>query len=127
MLLGLVEDLLVQFQLHQRIEEIVLLGAHVHAVENAQDLALRTLSPGLSSRNSVWPLLGSDPGLGDLDHAGRGEPSADAGEPRGIEAPSSRGARAAASWSAALATATESLWPLRIPKALPTSSGTSSV
>ena len=86
-LLGVVEDLLVQLQLHQGIQEIVLLGSHVHTVENPQEIALgdgvarpqlaEFRLPGLAERI---------PDLGDLDHPGRSESSADAGEASGIEA-----------------------------------------
>ena len=34
------QDLLVQLELHQGLQEIVLLGSHVHAVENPQEIAL---------------------------------------------------------------------------------------
>ena len=86
MFLGVVENVLVQLQLHQGIQEIVLLGTHVQTVENPQQIALRhdVALPQLAELRLAG-LAQRVPDLGDLDDPGRSESSSDAGEARGIE------------------------------------------
>src|SRR5271157_1824064 len=85
-LLDTVQDRLVQLQLNQSLQEVVLLGSHVHTVEDPQEVAL--------GDTVAWPqlavfrlsgLAGVIPDLGQAHHSGRSEASADAGKARGIK------------------------------------------
>ena len=70
-LVGLVQNLLVELQLHQGME-IVLLGSHVHTVENPQKIALgdRVTRPQLALLR-MSGLGGAILDLAELDHSGR--------------------------------------------------------